>query len=166
MNIIILLIMAFVLIYASIQDYKTRLVLPAFVIIIFLCAAALLCIKIFIQKADIFYAFFDFFAGAVVGGGFLFIMALIGKLLLKKETLGGGDIKLMLAVGAALGPQRAVISLIFAFILACIFGLALILLKKISLKSYMPFVPFICIGVLTAMFLPNKIIDIIMLYII
>ncbi len=45
--------------------------------------------------------------GFLVGGGVLYAMGWLGSLILKKDALGGGDIKLMAALGMVLGWDRA-----------------------------------------------------------
>ena len=54
------------------------------------------------------------------GGGLLLISMAMDKLL-GRDTLGGGDIKLLAVVGLYLGP----IASLFALVLACILGLAI-----------------------------------------
>lgn len=59
-------------------------------------------------------------AAAALGGGLLLISLAMDKLM-GRDTLGGGDIKLMAVVGLYLGPVASM----FALILACLIGLAL-----------------------------------------
>ena len=64
-------------------------------------------------------------AAVVFGGGLLGISLILDKVL-KKESLGGGDIKLFAVMGLYLG----FLSSLFAVILACILGLFLGRLRK------------------------------------
>lgn len=61
-------------------------------------------------------------AAAALGGGLLVISLALDRIL-KKETLGGGDIKLFALVGLYLGPAGALLALI----LSCVLGLLFIL---------------------------------------
>lgn len=48
--------------------------------------------------------------GAVIGGGALWLVAIVGTWAFKKEAMGGGDIKMMTMIGAFLGWQGALLS--------------------------------------------------------
>src|SRR3990167_5243896 len=41
--------------------------------------------------------------GILLGGGFLYAVGTIAEWILKKEAMGGGDVKLLVAIGAAIG---------------------------------------------------------------
>lgn len=76
----------------------------------------------------------------------LYVIALTGKLMLKKDALGGGDIKLYLFVGFFLTWQQSLLSLFFASLFGFIYG-------KIFIRNdhqYIPLVPFIMIGAFIA----------------
>lgn len=49
--------------------------------------------------------------GALVGGGVLWLVAVVGSWALKKEAMGGGDIKMMAMVGAFLGWPGALLTI-------------------------------------------------------
>ncbi len=91
-------------------------------------------------------SFINSITGALVGGGFLLLSAIVSEKILKKETMGGGDIKLMAALGAALGPFL-VFPLIFS---ASVSSLIYIAIRYPFTKKFMgeslPFGPFIAIG--------------------
>src|SRR6266850_3925613 len=52
--------------------------------------------------------------GAVAGGGLIWLIGVLGKLVFRKEAMGFGDVKLMAFLGAFLGPQAIVMSLFLA----------------------------------------------------
>lgn len=49
--------------------------------------------------------------GTVVGGGLLWLVAIVGTWVLKKEAMGGGDIKMMAMLGAFLGWKGALLTI-------------------------------------------------------
>ena len=64
-------------------------------------------------------------SGLLFGGGLLALSLLMDKLL-KRDSLGGGDIKLFAVVGLYLGP----IATLFTVMLSCVFGLLPALLRR------------------------------------
>ena len=78
--------------------------------------------------------------GALVGGGSLYLTGLLGDWLFKKESMGGGNVKLLAMAGAVLGWQRAVLTFFLAPILIVIPSLIIRLRRKGSFTiEYGPF---------------------------
>ena len=89
--------------------------------------------------------------GALIGSGSLLLVALLGSVLFKTdEAMGGGDIKLMFPVGLVLGWRLTLLTLFLAIMIAGLYGLILLALKKTSRKSSIPFGPFIVLAFLIA----------------
>ena len=84
--------------------------------------------------------------GALSGAGMMLVIAALGRLFLKKESMGMGDIKLYGMIGLYVGFPDVFATLFFAVYVAAAFigvGLAL---RKIKLRDAIPFGPFIAIG--------------------
>ena len=63
------------------------------------------------------------FAGAALGFGILWGVAILGKAVFKKDAMGGGDIKMMAMVGAFLGMPGVLLTLFLGALLgSVIFG--------------------------------------------
>jgi leader peptidase (prepilin peptidase)/N-methyltransferase len=87
----------------------------------------------------------------------LFFLAII---LISHETwMGFGDFKLSILMGLTLGWPKILVALFFAFLSGAIVGLILILLKRKTMKSQIPFAPFLVSGTFFAMFFGEKIVD-------
>lgn len=90
----------------------------------------------------------------VISGLFLFIvmylLMCLGNYLFKKESLGGGDIKLMFLVGMVLGPFLGLFNIFLASVLALPMSIFLYLRKK---ENVIPFGPFILLAFLLLFFL-------------
>ena len=97
--------------------------------------------------------------GVLVGGGSIYAMGMLGDFLFKKESMGGGDVKLLAMVGAFLGWQMSIL----AFFIAPFFGAILGIIVKIRTKeSAIPYGPFLALGALISLFLGNKIIHLLL----
>ena len=97
--------------------------------------------------------------GVLIGGGSIYAMGILGDWMFKKESMGGGDIKLMAMVGAFLGWKLAILSFFIAPFLGAIYGIISKLLTKDSTIAYGPF---LCLGSLISLFYGNQIIDYLM----
>jgi leader peptidase (prepilin peptidase)/N-methyltransferase len=93
-----------------------------------------------------------YFLGAVVGGAALLFVASLGELLFKKESMGGGDLKLAALVGAFLGWQSVLLSLFTAVLMGGLTGMALIIAGLKKRQQYIPFGPFIAAGTMVVIF--------------
>ncbi len=86
--------------------------------------------------------------GGAVAGLFLWSVGFAAGLLLKKDAMGFGDVKLIAMSGALFGLQTAMFGLIFASLLGCLVGLPMMMLRRLNENRHIPFGPYICVGVL------------------
>jgi len=82
-------------------------------------------------------------AGAVLGGGFLLAVYGAYFLLRKKEGLGLGDVTMMLFVGAYLGWQGALLTMVLASFSGALVGVFLIFFRKKDMQHALPFGSFL-----------------------
>lgn len=68
----------------------------------------------------------------------------------KEKWMGMGDAYLALLIGLALGWPQSFLALLLAFLLGSLIGIGLVLLKKKTLKSQIPFGPFLVSGAIIA----------------
>ena len=73
----------------------------------------------------------------------MYLIMLLGNFLFKKETLGGGDIKLMFVIGLVLHPLLSLFVIFFGSLLAL--PVSLIILWKTK-RNLVPFGPFLLIS--------------------
>ncbi|WP_281241147.1 prepilin peptidase [Pelagirhabdus alkalitolerans] len=83
----------------------------------------------------------DRFYGLLLGGGLFLIIAIITK-----GAMGGGDIKLMGALGYYFGLTHTLGLIFFSFTIGGVLSIALVALKVKSRKDVIPFGPFICLA--------------------
>ncbi len=97
--------------------------------------------------------------GFAAGGGILLLLGYLSVWILKKEGMGGGDIKLAAVCGLYLGFERILLSLMMAFYYAAAIVLLLLLAGRLKKGQYLPFGPFIAAGAITAALYFNEIIS-------
>ncbi len=94
--------------------------------------------------------------GLIVGGGFLYAVAHVGRLAFKKEAMGLGDVKLAAAVGASLGFGWQILTFfLLSIVLGAFMGILLMLLKRKGGKDYIPFGPYLAIGAAATLLFSN-----------
>lgn len=119
------------LIIVSFIDIKHHIIPDSLVIIILITG---MVFSIFSSS------FLKCLSGIFIGGGIMFVIALI------PGAIGGGDVKLMAALGAYLGAGKIIYAIMFGFILSSIYSFIILMLKKKGYKDYIPLGPFLCIG--------------------
>jgi len=72
--------------------------------------------------------------------------------LARRGSLGGGDIKLMAAAGFLLGWKAVIVAAGIGFLLAAVYAIYLMLVKKEKRSKHFPFGPALCIGIAIAYF--------------
>jgi len=77
--------------------------------------------------------------GALIGGGSIYLMGILGDFLFKKESMGGGDVKLLAMVGAFMGWEFAVLTFFIAPFFGAVFGIIEKIRTKDTTIAYGPF---------------------------
>ena len=104
--------------------------------------------------------------GAIIqlmSGLFLFVLMYsimaLGNLMFKRESIGGGDIKMMFVIGIVLHPLLGIVSIFIASFLALPISLTALKIKK---ESIIPFGPFLLVAFMFIYFIrlePSTIIN-------
>ncbi len=77
--------------------------------------------------------------GALVGGGSIYGIGLLGNFFFRKESMGGGDVKLLAMVGAVLGWKLVLVAFFVAPFFGSVVGLILKFRKGVEVIPYGPF---------------------------
>jgi leader peptidase (prepilin peptidase)/N-methyltransferase len=96
------------------------------------------------------------FLGIVIGGGIIWLTGIMGDFIFKKETMGGGDVKLLAMIGAFLGWQTAVLTFFIAPVLGAIVGIIILIKTKNNLIAYGPY---LSLGSIIALLCGNNILS-------
>jgi len=92
---------------------------------------------------------------AIGASGFFLLIVLASR----GKWMGVGDIKLAFLMGLILGWPNILVALFFAFLSGATIGVGLVLARRKSFKSEVPFGPFLVAGTLVAMFYGQALIN-------
>ncbi|MEO5357326.1 MAG: prepilin peptidase [Nitrospirae bacterium YQR-1] len=90
--------------------------------------------------------------GLGVGFGIFYTIAFLGEKILKKEAMGGGDIKMMAMTGAVLGWKAVLLATFAGSFIGSVYGISVIIVKGRDWQSKIPFGPFLAIGTLISLY--------------
>lgn len=103
-----------------------------------------------------YYSYFiSMFFGIIFACGVISFLAWVTK----EKAMGWGDAILALFLGIILGWPEVLVALMIAFLSGGSVALVLLFFKKKTMKSYLPFAPFLSFGALTVMFFGDIIIE-------
>jgi len=95
----------------------------------------------------------DVLLGVAAGALPLLILDRLVWIIAKKPGFGLGDTKLMAMAGLFLGWQGMPAAYFIAFVSGGLYGIALLITKKAERGDYIAFGPFLCLGILSAIFI-------------
>lgn len=159
-NILLLFMLGSLLVVIAGYDIKHKIIPDAFAY----SFAALALVKLIFLPQFFVPTSWDFLAGPLLAFPFALLWYVSGG-----RWMGLGDAKLALGIGWFLGLRAGFVSVILAFWIGAIFGLTLIVIGKltesaffaslfrhrITMKSEIPFAPFLILGLLLAYFVPS-----------
>ncbi len=99
-------------------------------------------------QPDAYGGFLSAFLGAAIGVGILWLVAILGKLIFRKDAMGMGDVKLMGAIGAFLGWPSVLFTLMVSSFLGAAVGITLVMTGKKDMQSRIPYGPYIALAAL------------------
>jgi leader peptidase (prepilin peptidase)/N-methyltransferase len=147
--------LSFSLIFVSVIDYFHRIIPIIFPIFLIVTGVIFSFMNSALDETTYSSRFINSVLGILAGGGVLLAAGFLGRLICKKEVVGGGDMKLMASVGAFIGWEKALFAVFIAAVMAGIAGLILLTAKKIEKKGYIPFGPFLSAASFLTLFLPQ-----------
>jgi leader peptidase (prepilin peptidase)/N-methyltransferase len=97
-----------------------------------------------------FISFVNSAAGATLGGGMLFSLGVLYRIVRKREGMGLGDVSMMCMVGAYLGAQLTLLTILVASLVGSVVGIALSRGRSMG-EMRLPFGVFLGIGAIVAL---------------
>lgn len=101
----------------------------------------------------------DAAAGALIGAGLVYLVAVYGEVAFQRESMGGGDVNLLAMIGAFLGWRPMLVSFILAIGAGACLSLGLIAARVLTRKDQIPFGPFLALGAVITLFAGDRVID-------
>lgn len=97
--------------------------------------------------------------GLLVGGGSLYLVALLGDWLFKKDSMGGGDIKMAAMLGSFLGWQKVLLIFISSAFIGLVVSIVIMMFSaKLRKSRVIPFGPFLATASVLAICYGDRII--------
>lgn len=116
----------------------------------------------FFSQSSRLYSFLSSLLGMSVSGGIVFITAIAGRYIFRKEAMGMGDVKLMCMSGGIIGWKLGIV----VFFIAPFFGLFMAVPMRIIKKAKLiPYAPFLSMSVVLVIFLQEYFTETIDIYI-
>lgn len=137
------LTLASLLIAAALGDWLYRIIPNRLVYFGVIVGVSL---RIFIHPLPLW----NYAAALLIGFGLLYAVAVAGERLLRKESMGGGDIKLFAMLGLYLGIGNVLLALFLASLFGLLAGIVAIRVRRDPADRYIPFGPFIALGAYAA----------------
>ena len=128
---------------AAVLDIKAKKIPNALVLAMIAAWILIMTPQLFMDTDSAITLMASSALGFAVGGGLFLLVYFVSR-----KGLGGGDVKFMAAAGLYLGFEGVLPSMLVGTVLASLFSLTLIILKKISRKDTIPLAPFLYAGIL------------------
>lgn len=142
-NCLLSILFVSMLLIIIVSDYQT-MIIPDEVLIVF--SVLILTLKYVIGSFDLLGISLLNGLGSFV---FMFLLKLLGDFIFKKESMGGGDIKLLGVYGIVLGFPLSIVSVFLAAIIGLPISLIFLKIKK---SHEIPFGPFLAVSALILWF--------------
>lgn len=101
----------------------------------------------------------DAFIGILAGGGVLWAIGEAYYRYSGEEGMGGGDVKMLAMIGAFLGWQLVIVTLVFSSIAGSLIGLLVVATKRGGMKYALPYGTFLAVAALVASLSGAQIVD-------
>jgi leader peptidase (prepilin peptidase)/N-methyltransferase len=149
--------LAALLIVITLIDYRHMIIPNGLIIAGLIIGAAQLATSIFTN--GIFDSWLVYTIGFFAGGLPLFLIAAFSTYVLKKEAIGGGDIKLMAFAGLILGWKLIIPAYFIGIVAGALISIYLLVSGRKKRGDEIPFGPFLCFGIAVSLFFGKEIIN-------
>lgn len=114
------------------------------------------CLLLFLVNLYLGFGWQNLLISGIIGSSFFLFQFVISR----GKWIGGGDIRLGLLIGLALGRlSYSVLAIFIAYMLGSVVGIGLILVKKKGMKSEVPLGTFLSVATILTLFWGEEIIE-------
>lgn len=149
------LLLAPMLLSAFVIDFKEQIIPNRLVLTMFEVGLIALLLDAVTNPATGLSFALNRLEGMIAGGGIFLLITLIGGMVMGKEAMGMGDVKLVGALGLFFGLKNIIAIAVCSFLLGAVIGIILLIIKKTKGKDYIPFGPFIVVSTIILMLTPE-----------
>jgi leader peptidase (prepilin peptidase)/N-methyltransferase len=154
----------------AITDAKHYVIPDGFTVFGLIWVLATAFAGLFTHQPTPFAGPYDALIGAFTGAGVIAVAGWLGEVALKREAMGFGDVTLMAVAGAALGPDRAILTIFLGAALGVlVFGAIVLPLTRLTKRARttdgdqelpkVPFGVFLAPGAVIALFFGDALIN-------
>jgi leader peptidase (prepilin peptidase)/N-methyltransferase len=119
-------VFATVLLGIAVTDARRMVIPDGFTLFLLLFAIVTAVVSQNPGAVTIFAPPYEAFVGACAGAGAVAIIGWLGELAFKKEAMGFGDVTMMAGVGAALGPERGLLTVVLGALVGAVASVAVL----------------------------------------
>lgn len=113
------------------------------------------CLVVFLMNLVLGFSLWNLLISGIIGGSFFLIQFLISN----GKWIGGGDIRLGLLMGLALGWPAVILAIFISYFIGSIVGVGLILAGKKKWGSEVPLGVFLAVGSIISLFWHTEILN-------
>jgi leader peptidase (prepilin peptidase)/N-methyltransferase len=139
-------VLALFLIPISVIDIKKRLILNRLTVPGFILGLLLVAGFHYANWREVIFN--HLLLGSVAAGMVMLAISLLGRVIFRKESMGMGDLKLLVMIGIYVGFPDVFLCLFYGLLAAFVWIVGAMLLRKLKLGSTISFGPFIALGTL------------------
>ncbi len=140
-----------ILIAISLIDYYHKIIPDGLTLMIFIVTIVYKAVNLFAFGVPLHI--WENVFGLLAGGVLFFLIAIVSN-----GGMGGGDIKLIAALGFILGLKKTLLNILLSFIIGAVFSIFLLFMRKKGKKDEIPFGPFINISFLITILFGDRMI--------
>lgn len=134
----------YALYFLSVTDIRKKVIPNKIILSVFIMRFVFLLAEIYYNSEMVALVLKNALVGLAIS-----VFVAVVMLLISRNQMGGGDVKLFALIGFYTGRTNVLSVMMFSFIYAALAGIILMLSKKYKAKDSIPMAPFVFLGMMT-----------------